>query len=170
MSNHIVHNELNANFVKWWHACLGSPTINTLTQAIRLGALRNIERLTTKIIRQNPPHTIATAMGHLDNNRSGQNSTNPNKRRQDSANQVTESDSNIPECENDNRDEADINSDNAKASTIIYYDEQLYDYDNDEEVANSTYTSIVMYDEQQTYQDIRDNTIHNDGTGRFPDH
>ena len=63
---YVVHNELNANFVKWWHASLGSPTINTMLDAIKLGALRNIERLTTKIVRQNPPHTMATAMGHLE--------------------------------------------------------------------------------------------------------
>ena len=78
--NHVVHNELNANFVKWWHASLGSPTINTMLDAIKLGALRNIERLTTKIVRQNPPHTMATAMGHLDNTRQGQRSTNPHKK------------------------------------------------------------------------------------------
>ena len=75
-ANNVVRNQLDANFVAWWHASLGSPTISSLCAAIHRGALRNIERLTTRRVQQNPPHTIATAMGHLDLTRGGQQSTN----------------------------------------------------------------------------------------------
>ena len=53
--NSIVHNEINANYTGWWHATLGSPTISALLSAIQRGALRNLPRLTTKLVRQNTP-------------------------------------------------------------------------------------------------------------------
>ena len=70
-ANNVVRNQLDANFVAWWHASMGSRTISTLCAAIHRGALRNVERLTTRRVQQNPPHTIATAMGHLDLTRAG---------------------------------------------------------------------------------------------------
>ena len=168
--NHVVHNELNANFVKWWHASLGSPTINTMLDAIKLGALRNIERLTTKIVRQNPPHTMATAMGHLDNTRQGQRSTNPHKHSTTNRIHNTEADEVTSELtiESELNDIRDIDH---RASTMIYYDDPLNIADTyDHQLETSTYTKIVPYDENEDdeYQLKRDATIHTDAAGRYP--
>jgi hypothetical protein len=168
--NHVVHNELNANFVKWWHASLGSPTISTMLEAIRLGALRNIERLTTKIVRKNPPHTMATAMGHLDNTRQGQKSTNPRKKSSTNRIHNTETEEAISELQIDN-DISEIRDVDHEASKMIYYDDPLNITDiYDHQLETSTYTKIVPYDEnaEDEYQLKRDATIHTDATGRYP--
>jgi len=61
-ANNVVRHQLDANYVAWWHASLGSPTLSSLCAAIHRGALRNVQRLTTRRVQQNPPHTMATAM------------------------------------------------------------------------------------------------------------
>lgn len=62
-------------FVHFIHAALGSPALSSFTQAIRANYLPSLSRLTTALVTAHPPHTIPTALGHLDQNRQGQNST-----------------------------------------------------------------------------------------------
>lgn len=64
-----------AEFVTFAHAALGSPAISTLTQAVRRGFLQSYSGLTPEILTAHPPHSIATAKGHLDQQRQGQRST-----------------------------------------------------------------------------------------------
>jgi len=48
------------------HASLGSPTKSTLLRAIRQGHLITFPGLTTKLISKHLSPTIATALGHHD--------------------------------------------------------------------------------------------------------
>ena len=68
-ANNVVHNELDANYVQWIHGSLGNPSISTFLTAIERGYLRGLPRLTTKIVRQNPPRSTAISKGHLDHTR-----------------------------------------------------------------------------------------------------
>jgi hypothetical protein len=72
-----IHHAINADFVKFAHATLGSPTVSALRRAAKMGWLESFfnGRLTDEIIRKNPPNPTATAMGHLDLTRQGQKST-----------------------------------------------------------------------------------------------
>jgi hypothetical protein len=98
---------------------------------------------------------------HLDNNRSGQNTTNLSKtQRNNSPTQITSEDHDRSETEDERCDIETIRKTNEDAIKIPYYDENIDEYENDEEMGSSTYTSIVQFDEQQSYQDIRDNTIY----------
>ena len=65
----------DADFVKFTHAALGSPSLTTLAKAVRRGYLKSYPRLTSVMLAAHPPVTIATAQGHLDQHRQGQNST-----------------------------------------------------------------------------------------------
>lgn len=65
----------DASFVKFTHASLGSPSLATLTKAVRRGYLHSYPRLTSLMLTAHPPISIATAQGHLDQHRQGQNST-----------------------------------------------------------------------------------------------
>ena len=65
----------DAEFVKFTHAAFGSPSITTLTKAVRRGYLDSYPRLTSLMLTAHPPNSIATAQGHLDQHRQGQNST-----------------------------------------------------------------------------------------------
>ena len=77
----VIHNSLDAEFVSWWHAVLGSPPVSSLIKALEAGYLSGIPRLTAKIVRDNPPVVLATGLGHLDAKRQGQDSTHkPSKR------------------------------------------------------------------------------------------
>ena len=60
------------------HASLGSPVYSTFLRAIRAGYLSSWPRLTTSIVLAHPPHTIATAKGHLNQLRQGLDSTKTN--------------------------------------------------------------------------------------------
>lgn len=62
-------------FVRFIHASFGSPSISTLTHAIRSNYLPSLSRLTAAMLAAHPPHTIPTALGHLDQIRQGQKST-----------------------------------------------------------------------------------------------
>ena len=62
-------------FVLFAHAALGSPATSTLLNALRQGYLASFPRLTDKLVTSHPPHTIATAKGHLDQLRQGIDST-----------------------------------------------------------------------------------------------
>jgi len=72
-----IHHQLDADFVQFFHATMGSPCVSTLCTAVQRGYLRSFPRITAKMIRANPPNSIATALGHLDRQRQGINSTKP---------------------------------------------------------------------------------------------
>ena len=65
----------DSTFVRFAHASLGSPCISSLLRALRAGYLDSFPRLTAQLVVQHPPHTIATAKGHLDQHRQGLDST-----------------------------------------------------------------------------------------------
>jgi hypothetical protein len=70
--NNVVHNDIDAEFVHYWHAVLGSPPPTTLLKALRHTVpYIAIPRLTARVVAQNLPHTMATAKGHLNLNRQG---------------------------------------------------------------------------------------------------
>ena len=54
----------DTTFVRFAHATLGSPCISSLLRALHAGYLDSFPRLTTQLVVQHPPHTIATAKGH----------------------------------------------------------------------------------------------------------
>lgn len=66
---------VDADFVLFVHALLGSPVYSTFLRAIRAGYLATWPRLTTAIVMAHPPHTLATAKGHLNQLRQGSDST-----------------------------------------------------------------------------------------------
>ena len=59
----------------YYHAVLGSPTMSTMQAAVRNGLLASFPGLTLDKLLKNKVHTMATAKGHLDRTRKGQNST-----------------------------------------------------------------------------------------------
>ena len=61
-----IHNAHDAEYVKFVHASFGSPAVSTFHRAVRQGFLRSFPRITARMIRLNPPNSIATAKGHLD--------------------------------------------------------------------------------------------------------
>ena len=65
----------DVDFVKFIHAAFGSPSLSIFTDAIRANFIPSLTRLTCTILATNPPHTIPTVLGHLDQVRQGQNST-----------------------------------------------------------------------------------------------
>ena len=65
----------DAEFVRFTHAALSSPSLSTLAKAVRRGYLHLYPRLTFTILSTYPPLSIATAQGHLDQHRKGQHST-----------------------------------------------------------------------------------------------
>ena len=75
VAQHVISHQHNADYVAYWHAVLGSPTLSTILHAVSNGYLRLIPNLTTAKIRANLPVSMATARGHLDLNRQGQRST-----------------------------------------------------------------------------------------------
>ena len=74
-ANLVVSNQLDADYVAWTAATLGGPVTSTLLKAVKRGYLSTFPRITYKMIAANPPNAMATAMGHLDHTRQGQNST-----------------------------------------------------------------------------------------------
>ena len=59
------------------HAALGSPSTSTLLRAIRLGHLLTFPGLTTQLISKHLPQSIATALGHQDQEAKNLRSTQP---------------------------------------------------------------------------------------------
>jgi hypothetical protein len=70
-----IRNQLDAEYVNFVVATLGSPPASTLLKAIANGWLKGLTRLTQTMVRQNYPNPTATAFGHLQANRQGQRST-----------------------------------------------------------------------------------------------
>jgi hypothetical protein len=69
-----------AEMVKFYHACLGSPSDSTFLTAAMKGYLETLPGLTPSAIRKYPPNSIATAKGHLDRIRQGIRSTKKTKK------------------------------------------------------------------------------------------
>lgn len=70
-----THSSKDGDFVRFIHASFGSPALSTFTNAIRANYLPSIPRLTCALLASHSPHTIPTALGHLDQIRQKQNST-----------------------------------------------------------------------------------------------
>ena len=68
-ANVAIQLDLDADFVAFMHATLGSPPTSSFLKAARKGWLNRIPRLTANMIAANPPNSVATAMGHLDQTR-----------------------------------------------------------------------------------------------------
>jgi hypothetical protein len=74
-SNAAISLRSDADFVLFAHASMGSPPVSTFLKATAKEYLRTWLRLTNKMVAKHPPHTIATAKGHLNQIRQGLNST-----------------------------------------------------------------------------------------------
>ena len=61
--------------IRFYHAALFSPTLSTLTQAIKSGFLATFPGLDIKSVSQHPPVSEATIKGHMNAKRSNQRST-----------------------------------------------------------------------------------------------
>ena len=70
-----THSSKDGDFVRFIHASFGSPALSTFTNAIRANYLPSIPRLTCALLASHSPHTIPTALGHLDQIRQKHNST-----------------------------------------------------------------------------------------------
>jgi hypothetical protein len=78
-ASHMIRHDLQASYVEFMSAAFGSPTDETLINALTYGWLGNIPKLTAKMVRRHKPNSLATAKGHLDLQRKGVNSTKPKK-------------------------------------------------------------------------------------------
>ncbi len=81
--------------VEFAHAALFSPAISTLKKALDRGYLPPFPGLTSESLKKYPPHSMATAKGHLDAIRKNQKSTKPaqaesNKQQNDTMRAKTE--------------------------------------------------------------------------------
>ena len=65
------------DFVAFAHAAFGRPAISTFSKAIARGYISTFPRLTSRLLHAHPPNALATAQGHLDQQRQGQDSTQP---------------------------------------------------------------------------------------------
>jgi len=74
--NSVIDAPTIAERIKFYHASLWSPVLQTLCQAIDAGFLTTFPELTLKQIRRNPPRLDATAKGHMNAQRSNLRSTN----------------------------------------------------------------------------------------------
>ena len=68
-ANNVVRHTSNAQRVAFYHACFGSPALSTFTKALDHDLL--LPGIDAQMVRRNPPTTIATAFGHLDQSRQG---------------------------------------------------------------------------------------------------
>jgi hypothetical protein len=66
-----------AELVAFVHATLFSPALSTIESAIGKGYLTNFPGLTLRSLRQNPPRSIATTKGHMDQTRKNLRTTKP---------------------------------------------------------------------------------------------
>jgi hypothetical protein len=79
----VIHNQSLAKTVAFLVTAAGTPTPSTLIQAINKGYLA-LPGLTADALRRNPPNSMATAKGHLDQTQQGQRSTKTTLPRHDS--------------------------------------------------------------------------------------
>jgi hypothetical protein len=66
-----------AELIAFAHATLFSPALSTIESALNKGFLTNFPGLSLRSLRHNPPHSIATAKGHMDQTRKNLRSTKP---------------------------------------------------------------------------------------------
>jgi len=78
-ANAVVSLPSDKHFVQFMHAAFGSPALSTFLKALRKNYLNTVPRLTSALVCAHPPHTLATALGHLDQCRSGLDSTSLRK-------------------------------------------------------------------------------------------
>ena len=69
--NAMIDNPTLAERIKFFHATLFSPSLNTLVQAIEAGYLATFPEFTSKQLRKYPPRSEATVYGHLHAQRQG---------------------------------------------------------------------------------------------------
>jgi hypothetical protein len=74
---HAIGDPTSAELVTFAHATLFSPALSTIEAAIGKGYLTNFPGLTLRSLRQNPPRSIATAKGHMDQTRKNLQTTKP---------------------------------------------------------------------------------------------
>ena len=74
-ANYVMHHQVNAEMVAFYHAACGSPSISSFIRAVAKGFLASIPQLTVARIRANPPMALATARGHMQAMRQGVRST-----------------------------------------------------------------------------------------------
>jgi hypothetical protein len=74
--NALVPRYTVAQRVAYLHACLGSPALSTLHQALKSGYLKTIP-MTSEQVNLYPPQSVAMWKGHMDQTRKNQRSTRP---------------------------------------------------------------------------------------------
>jgi hypothetical protein len=74
-----IHNNTAAEITRFMHATMGYPTIATLKRAIMKGFLEGFPGLTLKWLKDYPPISEATIMGHLKQKRKNVRSTKKRK-------------------------------------------------------------------------------------------
>jgi hypothetical protein len=74
---HTIH--LKSNAIKYLHVACFSPTTETWTKAIDHGFFRTILLLNARDVHKHLPKSMATTMGHLDQQRKNVQSTKPKK-------------------------------------------------------------------------------------------
>jgi hypothetical protein len=82
-ANGAYTNQLKSNAIKFLHAACFSPTTATWTKAIDQGFFQSVPLLTSHDVRRNLPKSMATAMGHLDQQRKNVRSTKKKARPSD---------------------------------------------------------------------------------------
>ena len=163
-----VRNVLNLEYVKYYHAVFGSPPDSTFEKCCSLGYFGNLPRLTSKMIRQNPPNSVATSDGHL------------NRMRQHLCSTSNKPKSNIP---NDNilstlslkdlrllgrQSHLNVRSKRLQLEQLL---KLRRDYQLSEKSADSPEDAETSWDDTIYSRLIdlnSDNEMHADATGRFP--
>ena len=97
-----IRHDSNAEFVKFTHATFGSCPISTFQHAMDHGWFGNLPKLTSLMIRQNPPVSRATAMGYLDQSRPGMQSTRKRLRQKTQARYASATATMAAACTDDN--------------------------------------------------------------------
>lgn len=87
-ANAVISLPSDKKFVDFMHASFGSPAISTFLKALRRNYLPSLPRLTSSLVSRHSPNTVATALGHLDQTRSGIDSTEESHTSNSSENKV----------------------------------------------------------------------------------
>lgn len=107
-ANFVYQPNKTKELVAFAHAALFSPSLTTLTRAVQNNFLHDFPGLTTKTLRDHPPITAATEMGHLDQVRKNLRSTKRKKHHHkplpDTASDSDETDDFFPTSTNDTRE------------------------------------------------------------------
>jgi hypothetical protein len=82
-ANGAYTNQLKSNAIKFLHAACFSPTTATWTKSIDQGFFQSVPLLTSHNVRRNLPKSMATVMGHLDQQHKNVQSTKKKARPSD---------------------------------------------------------------------------------------